>query len=112
MSTHAQSEPLLDVRQAAELAGRAPETIRRWVWSGRLPAQRRGRKLLVARADVMRLAAIPAVEAPGLEEWQQLALSHLRSTSGPAGAHASAADLVLADRRVRESMDMGDDGRH
>jgi len=43
---------LIDVRHAAVLVGRHPETIRRWVWSGRLAAQRRGRRLLVERSEV------------------------------------------------------------
>ena len=36
----------VDVRQAAALIGRHPETIRRWVWSGRIAARRRGNRLL------------------------------------------------------------------
>jgi len=109
MST--QDERLLDVREAAALAGRAPETIRRWVWSGRLPAQRRGRKLLVARRDVLHLAMGDAARAVSLADWRKLALRHLRATRGLPGAKTSAADLVRADRRVRESMDLGDDAR-
>ncbi len=40
------AEDLLDVRRAAALAGRHPETVRRWVWSGRLAARRQGNRLL------------------------------------------------------------------
>jgi len=109
MST--QQDRLLDVREAAALAGRAPETIRRWVWSGRLPAQRRGRKLLVARRDVLRVATGDAGGAITLAGWRKLALEHLRSTRGLPNAKTSAADLVLTDRRIRESTDTGDDAR-
>jgi len=109
MST--QDEQLLDVREAAALAGRAPETIRRWVWSGRLPAQRRGRRLFVARRDVLHLASSDAAGAVSLADWRKLALQHLRRTHGLPSTKTSAADLVLADRRIREFMDDGDDAR-
>ncbi len=109
MST--QQDRLLDVREAAALAGRAPETIRRWVWSGRLPAQRRGRKLLVARRDVLRVATGAAAGAITLAGWRKLALERLRSTRGLPNAKTSAADLVLTDRHIRESTDTGDDAR-
>lgn len=33
--------PTLDVNEAARLAGRHPETVRRRVWTGRLRAERR-----------------------------------------------------------------------
>jgi hypothetical protein len=106
-----EDEQLVDVRQAATLAGRAPETIRRWVWSGRLPARRRGRKLLVARRDVLRLAGGGGASAISLADWRRMAVKHLRGTQALPGAKGSAADLVLADRRSRESTDLGDDAR-
>ena len=33
---------VLTAREAAIQVGRAPETIRRWIWSGRLAAHKRG----------------------------------------------------------------------
>lgn len=95
---------LLDVRQAASLAQRTPETIRRWVWSGRLPAQRRGRRLMVARVDVLRLTTGPVVEIGDLSQWHERALDHARESSGRSSAPGSAADLVLEDRRLRGSV--------
>jgi len=100
---------LLDVREAAQLVRRSPETIRRWVWSGRLPAQRQGRKLLVARQDLLRLATGKAATALPLADWRKLARRHLRSTRGLPGSHGSAADLVLGDRRIRQSIDARND---
>ena len=94
---------LVTVREAAELAGRTPETIRRWVWSGRLAAQRDGGRLLVERAEVQRIAR----GAPGDGSPEPISLSawaaEVRATRGVGEAGASAADLVLADRADREA---------
>jgi len=95
-----QEEALLDVRQAAHLVGRSPETIRRWVWSGRLVAQRRGQRLVVSRDDLLAVAPLREGRRPqSLAEWAR-AVS--RAPSAPTGHRwRSAADLVLADRRRR-----------
>ena len=89
----------IDVLQAAALAGRSAETIRRWVWSGRLKARKRGKKLLIGRAqldEVMNSAGIG--ETRTLEEW----LAELQRSGLKRGAsEQSAADLVLDDRRER-----------
>ena len=45
----------LTVRQAAKRAGRSEETIRRWIWSGRLPAAKRGASY---RIDVVHLERV------------------------------------------------------
>jgi hypothetical protein len=91
---------LLDVRRAATVAGRHPETVRRWVWSGRLPARRRGNRLMVARADVEALAGVHAKSAPTLAEWSERALAASQSAT-PSGRRRSAADLVTEDRARR-----------
>lgn len=92
---------MLDVRTAAALAHRNPETVRRWVWSGRLAAQRRGRRILVARADVEALAGKAATYGHvSLAEWAQRAQAppqHVRTRRRA----RSAADLVLEDRAGR-----------
>ena len=49
---------VLPVRQAAEYAGRTAETIRRWVWSGRLPARRHGNRLMRLRVGLQALAVL------------------------------------------------------
>jgi excisionase family DNA binding protein len=90
---------MLTVRDAADEVGRTPETIRRWVWSGRLPATKRGNRLTVARDDLERAAG--RASRPGLAAWlDQVAVQRA------GGVHAgtrSAADLVLADRQRRSS---------
>jgi len=89
----------LDVIGAATVAGRSAETVRRWVWSGRLRARKRGNKLLIDRAELERLLqSSDARKTVTLADW----LSGLERSGLKAGASAgSAADLVLADRRAR-----------
>ena len=93
---------------------RSPETVRRWIWSGRLPATKRGNTYYV---DVMHVEGI-AVEM-GIGEF---AARHTESTSSgqlaawlaevdqwksglPAAAGSAArptaSDLVLEDRHAR-----------
>lgn len=90
---------MVDVREAAHLSRRTPETIRRWVWSGRLRSVKNGNKLFVARADVAPASAGGTVEASGLSlgEWAKL----LPTADG--GAGSSARELVLEDRDARAS---------
>jgi len=89
----------IDVLAAASIAGRSAETVRRWVWSGRLRAHKRGNKLLIDRSDLERLLKSSAArKSLTLAEW----LESLERSALKSGAKArSAADLVLADRRAR-----------
>jgi excisionase family DNA binding protein len=43
---------LISVREAAKECGRNPETIRRWVWSGKLAAEKLGNQLFIKRSDL------------------------------------------------------------
>jgi excisionase family DNA binding protein len=101
---------MLDIREAAALVHRTPETVRRWVWSGRLTARRHGNRLLVSREALEQLVAAPAGRRPAtaaqpplsLEQWRALvAAERGAGTLTALAAHPSALDLVLADRRAR-----------
>jgi len=96
---------MLDVRETARLAGRTPETVRRWIWSGRLTARRHGNKLLVARhavEDLTRDTGTPV--AATLADWARSVEKQRRAGAlGTAAAGASAADLVLDDRSTRQT---------
>lgn len=98
--TAAQSpEDLIDVRRAAALVGRHPETIRRWIRAGRLAATRRGRRLLVAGSAVLRIAG--ATDRPlSLRAWLELRRAPELGPRVPESGR-STADLVLEDRRRR-----------
>jgi len=96
---------MLDVREAARLAGRTAETIRRWVWSGRIPAIRQGNRLLMARDDVdgVLRGVRPVTGTSSLADWSALVDAHRRTGALPRGARgSSAADLVTSDRASRE----------
>lgn len=99
----------MDVGRAAVLVGRHPETIRRWVWSGRLAAHRRGNRLFVARAEVEALARQEG-SVISLAEWADRARAARASTVGP-DTGTSAADLVIADRTRRSTVGEADAGR-
>jgi excisionase family DNA binding protein len=63
---------VITVVEAASRVGRSPETVRRWIRSGRLPALReRGRLLLeVSDIDTVRDELYPMLPLP--QEWQRL----------------------------------------
>lgn len=50
----AQDAELLTVRQTARLVGRSEETVRRWIWSGKISAQKLGNQLFVRRDQIAR----------------------------------------------------------
>jgi len=95
---------MVDVRCAAALVRRHPETVRRWVWSGRLAAQRQGNRLFMARADVEALAASDGRTLTSLGEWADRARA-AREAVEAGGSGSSAAQLVIEDRARRSPAD-------
>jgi excisionase family DNA binding protein len=61
---------MLTVAEAADRVGRNPETIRRWIRSGRLPAQRLGKRHAIEARDLRTIEdeLFPMAELP--PEWQ------------------------------------------
>jgi excisionase family DNA binding protein len=53
---------LMSVRDVARACGRSEETVRRWIWSGKLPASKLGNQLFVRRED------LDAMQAPRVGE--------------------------------------------
>ncbi len=91
---------MIDVRGAATLVRRHPETVRRWVWSGRLAAQRQGNRLLIARADVEAIEAGEGRPLTSLAAWADRARA-AREATGATVSGSSAAELVIEDRAQR-----------
>ena len=46
------AEELVTVREAAKESKRNMETVRRWIWSGKLPAQKLGNQLFIKKSDL------------------------------------------------------------
>lgn len=46
------SKKIISVREAAKECGRNTETVRRWIWSGKLPAEKLGNQLFIKRTDL------------------------------------------------------------
>jgi len=61
---------MLTVPEAAKRAGRDPETIRRWIRSGRLPAQKVGTQHVIEEADLQALLDEDAEMLPLPEAWR------------------------------------------
>lgn len=92
----------LTVREAAARVGRTEETVRRWIWSGRLAATKRGNTLFIdeddlpAAGDIGRPSYPPhRPEALTLAAWAQRVKAWRQTTPRGTG---SAADLVIEDR--------------
>ncbi|MDQ3676735.1 MAG: helix-turn-helix domain-containing protein [Actinomycetota bacterium] len=98
--TNSRGTDMIDVRDAAALVRRHPETVRRWVWSGRLAAQRQGNRLLMARADVEAIAAREGRALTSLAAWVDRARA-AREAAGARASGSSAAELVIDDRTQR-----------
>jgi excisionase family DNA binding protein len=55
---------MITVPEAARIAGRDAETIRRWVRSGRLPASKVGMQHVIREQDLAALLRPPSVARP------------------------------------------------
>ncbi len=83
------------MREAARRTNRSPETIRRWIWSGRLPATKRGNTYYV---DVLQLEGL-AMEIGGAGHLTGAArrdLTRRDLTQGDLARGGAAAGDVLA----------------
>ena len=45
------TDDLINVREAARQCGRNMETVRRWIWGGKLPAEKLGNQLFIKKKD-------------------------------------------------------------
>jgi hypothetical protein len=102
------ADEMLDVASAAALVRRHPETVRRWIWSGRLRARRQGNRFFVARGDLE--AAARRSGMVDIREWAERARAH-RERTGTKGSGRSAADLVIEDRARRSASANASAGR-
>ena len=97
---------MVDVREAATLVRRTPETVRRWVWSSRLHAVKHGNKLMVPRHQLLEVggdAAVGSSPTANVESDRSLSawVEEVDRTLTGGGETLSARELVLADRAAR-----------
>jgi excisionase family DNA binding protein len=99
----------LTVREAAARVSRSEETIRRWIWSGRLPAVKRGHAYYVdvARLDALVVDVVGVEHKPSytLADWVSEVRAWKAGLDSP--ALSSAADLVAEDRWTRGERYLG-----
>jgi excisionase family DNA binding protein len=74
-------EKLLTVREVARACSRSEETVRRWIWSGKLPARKLGNQLFIEEGDVSRLLQGRISEAQ--VEYRTSPVRRQRSRKGP-----------------------------
>jgi excisionase family DNA binding protein len=58
-------EGLITVKEAAHSREVSEETVRRWVWSGKLPAQKLGNQLFIKERDLQLLPSPHKKKSPG-----------------------------------------------
>jgi excisionase family DNA binding protein len=96
------------VPEAARRVGRNPETVRRWIWSGRLPSEKVGNQHLVDVEALDRLAAAaePTGEALAAirgewRDWLRAADALRRRLVAEKRSLPPASDLLAESRRRR-----------
>jgi len=65
-------EKLIGVREAAIECGRNMETVRRWIWSGKLPAEKLGNQLFIKRNDLRSFYRNHKVARQKPSDWAKL----------------------------------------
>lgn len=90
----------LTVPEAARRAGRNPETIRRWIWQGRLRATKIGNQHFVEPADLDAAAGVTTARGTSWERFFEHAAALQRGMRQRGVAPFDAADEI---RDARES---------
>lgn len=80
---------MVDVQEASRIARRTPETVRRWVRSGRIRSIKQGNRLFVSRVDLEEGRDGGSAARLSLRDWAALVAT--RSGGAPG---ASAKDLL------------------
>jgi len=65
-------DKLISVREAAIECERNVETVRRWIWSGKLPAQKLGNQLFIKESDLQALCRNHKAATKKTSNWPQL----------------------------------------
>ncbi len=68
LGRQAEREGYLDIRRAAKYASTSPDTVRRWIAEGRLPAYRPDKKIFVKRAALDQLMELSKIDYADINE--------------------------------------------
>lgn len=96
-------EKLVTVRQAALECGRNMETVRRWIWSGKLPAQKLGNQLFIKRGDLQSLRLNLRGATQKKTNWPQL-IKEVGALREQIRRHAGNFDITELIRESREDL--------
>ncbi|MBM3155439.1 MAG: helix-turn-helix domain-containing protein [Chloroflexi bacterium] len=100
--TSESKERLITVREAAAEYGKNMETVRRWIWSGKLPAQKLGNQLFIKRSD---LRALHGKHQPEQQKVSLLEfLEKARALREEIRKHAGNFDVTELIRESREDL--------
>jgi excisionase family DNA binding protein len=104
---------LISIREAARQCGRNMETIRRWVWSGKVPAEKLGNQLFIKKSDLTaycRETAVPEYQVELKPDFLERAIVLQNKIKARGYEPIDAAESV---RRVRdERMNQIDQSLH
>ena len=92
----------ISVREAAKECGRNMETVRRWIWSGKLPAEKLGNQLFIKRGDLAafcRETAIRKYEAEPKPDFLERAIALQKRIKARGVKPINAAEEI---RKMRE----------
>jgi excisionase family DNA binding protein len=96
-------DKLLSVREAAQKCNRNAETVRRWIWSGKLPAEKLGNQLYIKKKALesycREIAVIPYQANRGERMNSIKGNLHGTSIKLPPGSRS---DLIEKMRNLRE----------
>ncbi len=73
-------EETIDIKQASHYCRRNPETVRRWVWNGKLPAQKVGNQLFIRKEDLVQFCRESAIAYRAEPEEAETSLEEIRKT--------------------------------
>ena len=93
---------LISVKDAAAECGRNPETVRRWIWNGKLPAEKLGNQLFIRRhelTDFLRETVSSPVDGEAKPDFLERAMALQEKMKARGMEPFDAAEMV---RKMRE----------
>ena len=97
-------DDLISVREAARICGRNMETIRRWVWAGKLPAEKLGNQLFIKKSELdayRRKLAASKQEVARKSDFLERAMRLQNRIRARTGAEFDVAALIRESRHTQ-----------